>query len=136
MFTQYFAQFFDAKGEYAGHKLIIGAKKKKTFNFGKGSYNIDLEKCSEIDRTIIPFILKRREMIYNTEFSNPYTLNKKENISPPIDPVNYRVQLESNLMERLNNLAKSKFKLDLKVVLIGLAVIVVGYLVATGKLNF
>lgn len=130
------AHFFNEKGGYIGKKFLgFSIRNKRTFKYLDSAYNIDMEKCSEVSKTIIPFIIKRREMFYNIAFSNPYTLDKDKNVQPPISPHNYKTQLETKLLDDLNNLAKSKFKLDIKMVLIALGVIAFIILYATGKIK-
>lgn len=140
MFTQYIAQFFDEKGRYIGKKFLgFFIRNKKTFQYGgkkgRGTYNIDIENCSETSKMVLPFLLRRHEIFYNIAFSNPYKFTKDPNIQPPIDPHNYDVQMESKVLEDLNNHVKPKMKLNIKVLIIGLGLLVVVYLVASGKIK-
>jgi hypothetical protein len=153
MFTQYIAHFFDEKGRYIGKILVPRAKSRKKFDFEEGTYNIDMDHCSETSRIVLPFVLRRREMFYNIAYSNPFNfaqrtkeevqdiLNKSNKnkdtdlILPSISPHNYKTQLDTKILDELNNLSKPKFKINVKLLIIAGILLLLIYLIATKQIN-
>lgn len=103
LYTQHLAWFFDGKGEFHGHKTFN--KNQKTFQYGEGSYNIDIENSSIVESMVIPFIWRRRRYFYNIKYSNPLKLSSTTN-EPSISPELYNANLEIKLAKELGDLAK------------------------------
>jgi hypothetical protein len=130
----YRAWFFDEKGEYLGKKGI--PKKNKVFDYNDGKYNVDLENATYKDESVYLGLWKKRTFFYNVSNSNPIRLDKKS--EPIINPELYKIQLETKLARDLNDLANkgglSKFLTPFNI-LLGVAVIVVIYLLASGQIK-
>lgn len=122
------ACFLDDKGEFIGKKSFSNTQ--ETFDYGNKSYNVFHKLQSYV-------IIKRwywdlEIYFYNINNPNPLILNKK--LEPVLSSEMYNIQLKTKVARDLNNLAGG-FKLDFKTIMIGLAILIVVYLIATGKIN-
>lgn len=152
IFRTYQARFTDAAGQKHGKQHF--SKNAKTFRYAKGTYNVNLKCPTYEDDTIIPYIWEKRRYLYNIEFSNPIELTqpKKEElleylkkmpkdtvlVVPPLSPELYRIQLETEVMKKLNDLTKDGIMqyLTPRNIIIGLIAIGIAIYVGTGHKLF
>lgn len=124
----YYAKIFDEKGQFIKNQRF--APYNNVFSYKNKSYNIILKDISYFD--IKGILWTNRYYFYNLSNPNPLILDKK--CEPVLSPELYNIMLETTTAQKLNDLSKSKFKLDFKIILLIGAIIVGGYLLLTGKL--
>lgn len=140
-FPRQYALFVDDSGHYVGKKRIgwsfgeLGLK-KKTFDYGDGTYNIKPDKASRLH-----FIISSR-LIFDDYFfvyniNNPDPIRFKNNgFIPIMDPRTYKKRLTSNLVKDLQEVAKGKLEIPWKwVIAIGIGVLVVWYIASGGDIS-
>lgn len=125
------ACFYDDKGEFLGKKGF--SKTAKILEYRGGSYNIFQEGATFT--TLKRWYWDVEQYHYNINNPNPFLLNKKA--EPIIDSEIYDIQLKTKVARDLNDLSKKSWlaSLDFKTVIIILAIIVVIYMIATGKIK-
>lgn len=99
------ARMFDEKGNY--HGTASFSKKDKTFDYGKGSYNVDEENATVMEGWVLPVIWKEKIYYYNITHSNPIRLDKKS--TPMLSPELYNINLKSKVARDLNNVGQGSF---------------------------
>lgn len=128
LFLQHTAWFFDDIGEYHGSKKF--SKKVKTFQYGEGAYNVDLEHSTIVEFTVIPLLLRRRRYFYLLGDPNPLKLDKKH--EPLMSPELYNANLQINLAKQLGDLAKGFFAKLLTPMNIFIAAVILGIIYYLG----
>jgi hypothetical protein len=125
------ACFYDDKGEFLSKKGF--SKTAKTFDYDGKSYNIyqDDATATKVKR----WYWDLEEYHYNINNPNPMLLNKKA--EPILDSEMYNIQLKTKVARDLNDLSKKGLfaNLDFKTAMVILIVIVVIYMLATGKIK-
>lgn len=127
--TKRIACFYDNKGDYLGKKAFSNTE--KVFDYAGCSFNVVHE-----DVTITK--LKRWYWnldIYHYNINNPMPLDFKKTVEPIIDSELYNIQLKTKVARDLNDLSKTGLQLNAKTILIGIGILVIGWLVMTGKIK-
>lgn len=140
------AVFMD-EGLEVGKKTIPSLFFKKTFNFGKRTYAVDLKPLNE-NGYLITF--KKWGLFWNTQYYI-YDLNhvfplrvrnpNYRGVIPPVDTEFLNIQMENKVARDLNRMGDSRLMqfLTTKNVVIGLAILFGAYLLFSGawrNLNF
>lgn len=133
LITKYIAQFWDEKGNYIGSTSFN--RLKKTLKYKNKIYHIKIKEGSYYKRKNLSLgLVDKTYYQYNISCSDPLIMDKK--VEPKINPEDYNTMLETSVIRKLNNINNNIFdKIDFKKVLIGLGVLVVGYLVITGGIT-
>lgn len=132
------ALFYDENGDFVGSKIFARGlasslgKKVKTFIFNGGSYNVK-PLVSRARVSGFNFLFDTYVFVYNLDNPDPLQI-KFDGIKPIMNPMDYKVRLQSKLVIDLNNAYKGGLLefLTLKNIIIGVIVIGVIYYFTNG----
>lgn len=99
------AYIFDQNGKL--HGRVRFSKQDKTFKYGKGTYNIDIENGSVIETRRWFGKIYLIEYFYNISNPNPILFDKKN--EPILNPELYDSMLETKVAQELNSLSNDGF---------------------------
>lgn len=135
LFRKYIAQFWDSNGKYIGNKSFN--RRKKSFKFGENTYLIRLKQGSYYNRNNLVFgLVDKRYYQYIEGVPEPLIMDKKDGIKTMLSAEELNTMIETKQLKKLNDLDKKGIlgNLDMKQVILILAIIVGGYLALTGQL--
>lgn len=123
------AMIFDKRGEFLAFQWF--SKHAKTFSWKDNAFIVNFECPTFVD--FKGLLWDTRYYFYNREHPNP--INHEHNRKVILSPDELNIMLETNTAKKLNDLQKKGLQLNVKMIIIILAILGVGwYLISGGKI--